>query len=335
MKQLKNVDRQIRNSMRTILHLRTDLPCEYFYIPQKEGGLGLMSFAEHIPRMKTKLHLKMLKSADLQMNAAANCSLLQSEFIWAKHFSGLTGVQSNKDIFRAAKQVAENRHTTLGDKFLGRHHAPLAQSHPSAHEWLLWPILTGGEFITGVKLYSSSLPTRQNTSIGKIDANRTCRRCFTSLETETHILQTCPSMKNAICKRHNTVMYRLGRELQAKLAEVRFEPWVNVNGENLRPDIVAKCDDTIFVIDVAISYETSMEKLKSTRAAKEKKYECLKSYYLNEVASVFVIGFVVGSRGVWPKWNDSILQQLGLSVTFLTTCLSGHDSSLAQLLEWW
>ena len=72
---------------------------------------------------------------------------------------------------------------------------------------------------------------------------------------------------------------------------------MKIQGENFHPDIVAQRDDHIFVIDVAIPYETSMEKLKSIKLAKETKYGCLKPHYLERAASVDVVGFVVGSRG--------------------------------------
>lgn len=69
------------------------------------------------------------------------------------------------------------------------------------------------------------------------------------------------------------------------------------------------------VVDVTVRFEDAVDTLPMAAKEKVRHYICLKSTVANSfnARSVWVFGFPVGARGLWPASNEEILTALGLS----------------------
>ena len=76
---LRNLDITIRRSVHKWLHLPSDLPLGMFHAAVEDGGLGIVSLATQIPRLRRNRHTNLAKSDNVVVQALLNKPLEQQE----------------------------------------------------------------------------------------------------------------------------------------------------------------------------------------------------------------------------------------------------------------
>ncbi|KAK7881418.1 hypothetical protein WMY93_029827 [Mugilogobius chulae] len=105
--------------------------------------------------------------------------------------------------------------------------------------------------------------------------------------------------------------------LQALAKEKGWDTWsekrIVTEGGTWVPDLIIRRNDLSVILDVAVTYETSIETLRRVKKAKEQKYRPLADYVCKWLGTpkVQTLGFVVGARGKWLPETDDCLEILG------------------------
>ncbi|CAI6353587.1 unnamed protein product [Macrosiphum euphorbiae] len=109
--------------------------------------------------------------------------------------------------------------------------------------------------------------------------------------------------------RHNSVVARI-RNAAANKSEVLAKN--KVCGSNgLRPDLVIRKNNRVFIIDVTIPFDNCIAVLDSAARERTERYKALSE----ELSSIHgsdseVVKFVVGALGSWYPKNDELIRNI-------------------------
>ena len=333
LRELTQLDREVRKAVRGILHLPPGTPTAVFYMKPADGGLALpeVTHSVGVARLRRLVRLQANEDRLVALYARASVSLERE----LRHWKGVFGVEDTSSLTLGKLKKARSgdlakvyRATPVGRLFDSR-------ATRTGHPWLTRPkTLTGGEFVTAVKMVTENLPTRMNVSRGRERGRRECRRCQGHAETQLHVLNECKTTREAQIRRHNWVCGAIRRRVKEvdPTTSVRSEFRVTVDGEELRPDLVIVRGHRAVVIDVAVCYDNRAERLRTRYKEKIEKYEVLRDQLREQwnarravsperpvVTEVTVDAVVLGARGLLlPETSVRPLRRLGInSVRFL------------------
>ncbi|KAF6217100.1 hypothetical protein GE061_001453 [Apolygus lucorum] len=177
-KDLRRIDKGCRRTVRAVLKLPGDVPNAYIYAPVGDGGLGLMEFATTIPELREK-RIGQARSA-----------------LFGEEAGGIVTREERK------KRRAAKWHSTADGRAMRN-----ARRTPESNAWL-----TGDDgrvpawrTLAAVKTHCNAIPARARLLRGR-HGSQMCRRGCDWRETSAHIVQCCPVMRRARCKRHNAVV---------------------------------------------------------------------------------------------------------------------------------
>lgn len=310
-------DRLIRRWLKQTLRLPLSVCTDFFYLPMKEGGLGIGKFYDIIGTAKVRLHAMFSKSGDacLQYLVETQGSAMHARWCQAMKLSYRP---STVDLANRKKLVLDESRERLATTVHGGG-SEVFRSSPITNQWLSGQtrLLKGSTYIRSIQMRTNTIPTRVTTSRGQ-DTIKTCRRCSLADETLIHILQTCPITQGMRCKRHNNVCRKVAEKLRSKGFQVFAEqgiPSPGLQTKISRPDLIAKRDDEALVLDVTCVYETGRDSLHDAYRRKVHRYESLaetiKQQY--QVQRVTFHGLCVGSRGSYDPRHLSTWHSLGFS----------------------
>lgn len=310
-------DKAIRRSLRSIMKMPKQVCSAFFRLPISHGGLGIESLARVANFQRTKQQLMLLHSdreasRELVPVAKLRDWYLQCNIIAGRHeehdFDSLVYWTAPEEDYleNRLKQVdadawrldCRTRLIKLDTKMItstvqGAAFQSLARA---PYEYLIHPERYNLELGKIDLVYALRLGTLQVLANSKRDlANRRCRLCKSTLETQMHVLQECTETKRWQIERHNAIVALLYHELIPKLDSDREtavvkEPSIVVdNGPSvfdqvrLQPDILVvnpkraiKGKLMAAAIDVACVYEQSGSSLGKAYSRKRQKYETLK-----------------------------------------------------------
>jgi hypothetical protein len=183
--------------------------------------------------------------------------------------------------------------------------------------------LDGRQFCEALKLRSHGLPCRSRFGRGT-NRDRNCRGGCRRPETQYHIIQSCHRTHEARINRHNAVVKLVAKELRRLGYEVTVEPYIRTSIGVKRPDIVAKKDGVIHVIDPTITTDAR----NPNEAHKEKvaKYNIPELIWeLTRINSDGNFQFSFGSltftyTGILSKESNEYMRGLGISRGVLKRC---------------
>ncbi|GFQ75972.1 retrovirus-related Pol polyprotein from type-1 retrotransposable element R2 [Trichonephila clavata] len=136
-----------------------------------------------------------------------------------------------------------------------------------------------------------------------------CRRCGAPNETLPHVLNHCRVSSAAWTRRHNAVLQRIKKAVAHRGQILSENKTVGKTG--LRPDLVAKVDDQLCIIDVTIPFDNRLASFEVARQTKIHKYAPLLQYFKSLGHSqVQIFPIVVGSLGGWDVANDQFLKTI-------------------------
>jgi hypothetical protein len=178
-------------------------------------------------------------------------------------------------------------------------------------------LLKPSRFITALRM-------RTKTAGNKVALNRAvpqkdlmCRKCKAQLETLGHILGNCTFTKPQRIRRHDQIKDLILDKVSKSVAEATItrEPTIELpNGGKLKPDVVIKNHEGVFVVDVTVRHEDG-DYLAKGRLDKREKYAPLLPILRERVAasSAEVLPVVIGTRGAMPAESVEVLKRIGIT----------------------
>lgn len=209
-------------------------------------------------------------------------------------------------------------------------HAPKATKAfancPVANAWLANPrLLKTCRQVTALQMRTNTCADRVSLSRANEREDVRCRKCQVQLETLGHILGQCVHTKKERIKRHNDI-----RDYVTDRVVARSGAWAR-RGAILKPDLVVKNQEGVFVVDFTVRHEDGVS-LALSHKAKIAKY----NVFLPQLAQAYgapagsVLPIVVGTRGALPSSTERSLAVLGVRSRkdLLTISLMAHRASI-------
>ncbi|GIY24079.1 transposon TX1 uncharacterized 149 kDa protein [Caerostris darwini] len=137
--------------------------------------------------------------------------------------------------------------------------------------------------------------------------DKLCRRCGNWAETLPHVINHCSIHSHAWQLRHNAIVDRLVQAMQRRARVLSINQ--TVCDTSLRPDITARVDNTVYIIDITCPFEGNDSAFTAAFENKSSKYEALLSLYQAQGLSATIVPFIVGALGSWCPWNDKLLKK--------------------------
>lgn len=300
---LKAFDGKIKKFVKDTLHLPLTTPDAYLYAPQKHGGLGLQNLTISV----ASTFQRRLEKAAMVGDPAIQAALASAEV------GTLRGRLS-----RATKCLLgpEPRHVRDYWRKRAEQAALLTgfQSLEVPSQWLNNPPdhWSKSDFTRASLLRVGLLPTMSTPYRTSECRNISCRES----ETLYHIIQRCPVTHYSRVNRHDTVNKCLTEEIRQRFPRTIAEPVIKGRKDSYKPDIAVVQDQTTYIIETTVAYESFKDSLLSAYAHKMNKYSC--PAFQEEVnrrfstSNVTVLPFVVGARGGWLPSNDAVVALFGL-----------------------
>lgn len=147
------------------------------------------------------------------------------------------------------------------------------------------------------------------------------KRCHQAPETVNHILQQCNVWISPIPLPQDATIYWLSRaqriasERNPDLKITREKLMVSPSGQHLRPDIVVEDGNDVRIIDVAVTWDTSLTIFRKMCRHKQQKYECLKPLLLGKAGTVW--GMAFGACSMLCQETVEVGRAMGLLMTDL------------------
>ncbi|KRZ65617.1 Retrovirus-related Pol polyprotein from type-1 retrotransposable element [Trichinella papuae] len=296
------IDRLIRGSVKRILHSTTAGICtNFFYIPSKNGGLGLTSLEEHARFSAVKALTRMASGRDVLGKMIADLCLPKS------------AIKDPKTLRQLANTIKAKRLEEFGKSYQGTGWKEFQQN--KGNSWIRNGRAKGRNYIMAIKLRTNTAASRTENQRGR-PGIKSCRKCHAALETLAHICQKCPASHGMVIKRHNAIVDSLCDAASKQGFTVHKELKLPTPAGTLKSDIILVKSNKASIIDVGICWEGGRplrllhrQKAEKCQAAIQSVRELLK---VDEADSQ---GFVIGSRGAWPKENEQTLKAAGLSLS--------------------
>lgn len=302
---MKEADLKIRSFIKHILKINIHASNHIFYCPVKRGGLGIFEFASNIPViMYRRLNNLSLISENMKkivcqpepiINRIKRCILPERD--------------NNQNI----KKYHGDR---LEISFSGNG-LFLAENHSASNNYILHPPIywSNTEYIRSILLRFNLLPCKSLPSV-PIEQRRCHAGCHAN-ETLSHILQKCPQTHTQRILRHDYIVRRL-----IKIGEKR--KWNAAQEAHLRtadiglqkPDLILFNDTDVIICDVSICWE-GPRPLGNQYSLKIQKYS--NKSLIEQIQRIFpgkkisIAPLIIGSRGIWCKYNRSIQNHLKIS----------------------
>jgi hypothetical protein len=316
-KLINQQDRTIRRWLKKTLRLPESACTEFFYLPTKEGGLGIGKLYDIIGIAKIKLHGSFCRANDecLRFLAETQSSTMHARWCNAMKLNyrpAAVDIQ-NRNILQIDESRKRLDSTVHG---LG---SSVFRTSPITNQWLQGQtrLMKGYTYIRAIHMRTNTTATRVSTTRGR-NVSKKCRRCGLADETLNHILQTCPITQGMRCTRHNNVCRKVADKLRSKGFQVFSEQGIPSPGlqTNIsRPDLIATRGEMAYVLDITCVFESSQHNLQDAYRRKVERYkpleEAIKQKY--KVHNVIFHGLCVGSRGAYDPRHLSIWHSIGFT----------------------
>lgn len=309
-KKLSYIDSCIAKFVKTTLHLPRTTPTAYLHAPLRCGGLGIPSLQYHIASVYLRRIERISIRGDADVKTIMQTPVIES--LRTKLRKMLTGVNTMSKSSVQDFWATELHKTALG--------AGLKLMTAGISSWIYNPpkIWSGRDYIGAIQLRIGLLPTKGAPYMTDTD----CRNpsCSGTRESLYHVLQRCPVTHYARVNRHDNVGKTLRTSIEKTGLRCEEAPRLNTKSERYVPDLICVKEDTAYVLETTIAYETHTGSIANAYKIKKDKYNTpdlinkIKTEY--HVTNVRVLPFVVGARGCWAVGNDNIVDTFKLSRSF-------------------
>lgn len=325
---LRTVDSDVRQELKSMLHLPLSVTDSLFYTPRNMGGLGIPRL-EHIVKLAVlRSAIKAEQSTDQALRGALVDGRLQSEL---KSYANSLRINwpANLEDIESARNRLKRREVEKWKnlKCQGQGVADF-RNDKIGNTWLRNPtLLRLSRYLDALRLRTNTFGTRVVLKRANPEIDAKCRRCHVMPDTLAHVIGACIHTKNMRIKRHDDIKNLIADRV-GKNCTVFDEP--TVRGELKKPDLVIKDQRRLLVVDVTVRYENEAS-LRKAFKEKTEKYRETAEYIKNgtRCAEACVIPIVVGSRGTIPKETVENLKKLKIkSKDILTISMIALRSSI-------
>jgi hypothetical protein len=316
---IRRMDQELRRVIKNIYHLPQCTANGLLYCKKEDGGLGIPKLETISASACLQLGLKFQQNTDPVIRVVYEESKLEErmrKIARSVRMHWPIAKRGEVDKYRAREKKLElKRWARL--KSQGKAVAFFTEDK-IGNCWLKnTDILKPIKFITALKTRANVAGDKVALAREKIKEDVDCRRCHAQKETLGHILGQCVYTKKARIERHDTIKdYILQRVIEKdKEAIVTREPNLrSPEGNVLKPDLVIKNQEGVFVVDITVSHEDG-DYLRLARRGKIEKYNKLLPDLQDRLSTTEgeVLPIVVGSRGAMPR--NTILALLKLKIT--------------------
>ena len=320
---LKLLDSEVRQEVKTILHLVPSTATGFFYTPKACGGIGIPRF-EHIIKLGTlKSAIKIANSIDPAVAGLIDDAAIKKLKQTANSLR-INWPASLEDIEKARKRLRKEHISQWADLKCQGQGVPDFIKNKTGNLWLEdHSLLKPSRLIDALRLRTNTFGTRSVLARADKNIDVTCRRCRAQPETLGHILGLCQHTKGLRIKRHDEVKSLLeGRLKSKKNNEVFVEPTIKAGGSLFKPDLVIKNGERVLVVDVTVRYENKNYLALAEKEKIEKYRPCLRA--LKEIFNAKggeILPVVLGSRGTITPNTEKVLKRLGIANNDIKTIL--------------
>lgn len=332
------LDKRMRGLVKKFLHLPGSFPSVHIWMPSRHGGLGVMNLERTAATVQYKAFARLYRMASPVVDHIINYGLIELYRRICKYLSlpeGITGKAAADKAVLSAKKAWEKR---LKDKYTNQglfaHDKEVLGNRWLAHDC---KYLRDGDRISGLRLRTNLYPTK--TLYNKKASNpeaRLCSHCHQKDETAYHILQECERVHLPRVERHDFICRQITRILHSSQRDVRVRenlvltvpqagesPSVEGNGgpggqtlgsaagQRLKPDLIIEEGNTVFIVDCAIAWDASVQRLEEVARHKIQKYTPLRACFPER--EVECLALVFGARSMTCASTKRTAQKLGLS----------------------
>ncbi|OUC49836.1 hypothetical protein D917_05021 [Trichinella nativa] len=231
------IDSIIRGCVKEILHsVKAGMCTDFFYIPSRDGGMGLTSLGEFSLFGRQKALAKMAGSSDPLSKRVA-------EF-----FIERWNIARDPKVIEAARRVYQKKRYQRFFRTYQSGGWNEFSGNTIGNAWLTNGRARGRNFIMAVKFRSNTAATRAENLRGRLGMKE-CRFCKSATETLAHICQRCPANHGLVIQRHNAVVTFLEQVARKDSFQVMIEPKVSTPVGALKPDLLLIKADSAFIVD--------------------------------------------------------------------------------------
>ena len=309
---LKELDCTVRFWVRRWLHLPDQVSRAFFYTANKDGGLGLVCFADFIPAARMRNIMCVLNSAD-PVTKGFGAKLLTRDLDnlsrrnrWCVPKGKRTHAEWRKSMRKEwAAQTTQGKGVNC------------YKNNKLVNNWLCGrSFLSEREFLAALQLRTNTLPTKEALCRGRRSLDVLCRRCRRATETIGHISGHCFAVKRERIDRHNRVCSVLASAAVKAGFRVSVEPKiVDAQGKQHQPDLILHDGVQCLIVDPTVVWDGHTRHLAKAWDGKITKYTPL----IDRVARLYntdvvtVLPFPVGARGTWYHKCDTVAEALSLT----------------------
>jgi hypothetical protein len=333
---LRAMDQEVRNSIKTNLHLPMSTPNGLLYCGKRDGGLGVPKFQTLVTCTALKQGLTLLNSLDPTTHALLRTTQLENRLKGLAAAIRLAWPVLNFRDIEAYKrrQKAEEVRTWSALQSKGKAVQSFVDDR-YGNAWLYNPtLLKPSRFLSALRLRGGM--TSDKVTMSKITPQTTvkCRKCKLQNETLAHILGQCMYTKVQRIRRHNEIRDIVSHKLAKQKGDVRIIEEANIptpQGNILKPDLVVVSQGRVHVIDVTIRHEDEGYLEEGFRSKTAKYSPLLESLAVQlQAAPGRVLPLVVGTRGCMPKKTLESLQTLNIEdrSSYITIALTALRHSI-------
>uniref|UniRef100_A0A1B6DXY6 Reverse transcriptase domain-containing protein n=1 Tax=Clastoptera arizonana TaxID=38151 RepID=A0A1B6DXY6_9HEMI len=314
--ELRRIDSEIRQVLKTILHLHHSTTSAVLYVRKKDGGLGFPKLQDQMRLSNLRAGLGLKTSLDPLIVGLYETNGVENRLKEIASQLNIEYPPTIRELQFASirlKGVERDRWSRLESQGVG---VDDFRNDAIGNSWLADPqLLAPSRFINMLKLRTNTLGTRVVLRRADMEVDPLCRRCKTKPETLGHILGECFENKDKRIHRHNEIVKLIETECLEKGYVVAKEQSFRCEGTGglLKPDLVIKNEGRVFVADVTVRFENG-DYLRNAFTEKVQKYKPLLPQLLREANAMegVVAPIVIGSRGAVPLKTVEMLKHLGI-----------------------
>ncbi|KAG7196443.1 hypothetical protein KM043_018829, partial [Ampulex compressa] len=285
---IRALDRDLRVTIKEILHLPPSVSNGILYAGKRDGGLGFPKLETICVSSSLKSGLTFLQSPDPAVQALAQVTGLENKLkSQAKAVRLAWPIISVKEIDKWKADMKKRELEEWGKCVAQGKAVANTKDDRIGNAWLYKPwLLKPGRFLTALRLRTDTAGTRvaMNRATPQLDTK--CRKCKTLPETLAHVIGQCTYTKAARIRRHDSIVNLVMAEVHSKDKEavVMKEPKIKINEGVLKPDLVVKSLGRVFVVDVTVRHEDG-DYLDNGRREKIDKYSPLLPHIQKEMGA--------------------------------------------------
>jgi hypothetical protein len=315
----RKMDQDLRRVIKSIYHLPQCTANGLLHCGKKNGGLGIPQVEGIYTITTLKLGLKYKANPDPIMKAIVEESALEQTLQQIARTARINWPVADVSQLEKHKARMKEKATKEWAQLKSQGKAvPAFIGDKIGNAWLSnSTIFRPSKFITALKLRANVAGDRAALARAKITKEVNCRKCRAQTETLGHILGQCTYTKKERIERHDTIKdYILQRIVDIdKTASVTREPTLgSPDGGLLKPDLVVKNQEGVFVVDVTVRHEDK-DYLQKGRQSKLDKYTPLLPELEQRLESTRaeVLPIVIGTRGALPQSTIEALEKVQIS----------------------